>query len=438
MEMRRGWFSSFFGKIWRGASNFLSLTISLFEQGRPIPGRFDTQKFVREAYEGNPLCYAATMEIATSMAEAPLCARIRSSQEEISDANPLAKILKRPNDFQSMPELIIETTVHMIVNGNCYWLLDNDIMPQYVQTLPSHCDQVQPMYKDGNLVYRFTPTGGKYEDFPASRILHFKEAPDLNDPLLRGMSPIVPIRRFIDIHNVLARYVDDFFHNNAVPPAMLIFKNKLTPQDVKRVEQEMRERHSTPGKYHSLGISFGDAHLERLGITVKDLDIKPVLDYVETTILQAFNIPPILVGAQAALGVSGWGNNFQEARLSFQSENLAPRQRLMEQVLNRGLAAKFGSRYEIYFDQSNVLALQGDRVKRREQANEAWNAGAMTLNEWRKEWGMKLLTGPEGDIRKQLNTGGAGTVDPMKKPMASGNGKAADVPANESEYAVAS
>src|ERR1051326_3330388 len=103
-------FQRFLGYVFSRASNFLSMTVPLWQQGIALPGRFDTQRFVTEAFEGNPLCYAATMEIATSMAEAPLCGRIRNSQVEISDANPLAKILDKPNDFQSMPELIIETT----------------------------------------------------------------------------------------------------------------------------------------------------------------------------------------------------------------------------------------------------------------------------------------------------------------------------------------
>lgn len=387
-------------------SNFLTMVVPTWLQGRPIPGRHDIKKFIEEAYEGNGLCYAATMEIATSMAEAPLCVKVRGSEEVVPYENPLMMLLARPNDFQSMPELIIETVAHMLVAGNCYWVMDDPVFPTFVQTLPP--DQVRPAILQGRLWYEFNNWSSPPAWYPAAQILHFREAPDLNDPLGRGLSAIVPIRRFIDIDNVLARYVQDFFSNNAIPPALLIFKNRLTPADQKRVESEMIEKHSTPGNYHKIGISYGDAKLERLGISVKDLDIKPVLDFVETRILQAFNIPPVLIGAQAAMGVSASYSNYREARASFQTENLAPRQKIMAEVLNRGLASKFGDKYCIYFDQTEVMALLEDRQAKRTFALEAWNGGAFTLNQFLRYVGEPEI-GAAGEFRKPQSTGGQGS-----------------------------
>lgn len=249
----------------------------------------------------------------------------------------------------------------------------------------------------------------------------------MQDHTMKGMSPIVPIRRFIDIDNVLARYVQDFFANHAVPPALLIFKNKLNQSEVDRIMTEMKDKYSKPGKYHSLGVSFGDAKLERMGISIKDLDVKPVLDFVETRILQAYNIPPVLIGAQAAMGVSASYSNYREARASFQTENIGPRQKRMVEVLNHGLASRFGLSYEIYFDLSEVKALQEDHAAVKKFALDAWNGGALTLNEFRKMIGLPAITGPEGDQRKVVSLGGAGTSqvgeDEKKKPAVPVNGK---------------
>src|SRR5262245_26031608 len=294
----------FISSLFTRAANFLTYTVPIWQQGIPLPSRYNTQQFISEAFEGNPLCFAATMEIASSMAEAPLRVKNKQSGTPVSDANPLSRLLENPNDLQSMNELIIQTTAELLITGNSYWVFDNAEFPSFIQCLPSHSDQVRPFLKNGRLFYEFLNWGNKSITYPSEQILHFREAPDFQDPILRGMSPLVPIRRFIQIDNILARYIDDFFHNHAVPPALLIFKNKLNTAEMQRVLSEMKEQHATPGKYHSLGISFGDARLERMGISIKDLDIKPVLDFVETRILQAFNVPPILIGAAAAFGVS--------------------------------------------------------------------------------------------------------------------------------------
>src|ERR1041384_8375983 len=129
------------------AENFLSTTIPLWIEGTPLPSRHNISQLIRESYEGNPLCYASTMEIATSMAEAPLCARTKGSKTPVSDANPLAMILEQPNDFQSMPELIVETTAHMLASGNCYWAMNDAQFPTFMQALPIQNDQVRPIFQ---------------------------------------------------------------------------------------------------------------------------------------------------------------------------------------------------------------------------------------------------------------------------------------------------
>lgn len=126
-------------------------------------------------------------------------------------------------------------------------------------------------------------------------------------------------------------------------------------------------------------------------ITPHDAEFLGLLDFTIEDVGRAFGVPIEFIG-----GSRRTYQNLPESSVLIWMQTLEPEATFIAEELTAKLVPLFGGEADfVAFDLSNVSALQEDEAKRWAIARDAIRAGALTVNEWRKEEGLAPL--PWGD-----------------------------------------
>ena len=104
-----------------------------------------------------------------------------------------------------------------------------------------------------------------------------------------------------------------------------------------------------------------------MGLSPKDLDFAEAQNTIAREIVQAFGVPPILVGIH---GDSSF-NNYREARAHFWEDTVLPLAELIRTQFTDWLRRKYQTDCEIFLDLDSIPALTAKREKLWEKISKA-------------------------------------------------------------------
>jgi len=377
-----------------------------WDTGHEVSRPKNYKQFAEEGYETNAIVYSCIEAISNTAAEPRLLAvrvRMDGSEEELPNSHPLVQLLTYPNEEQGIFEFVEEMLVFLSVAGNAYvhklWTGARDVKqlvlvrPDRMSIIPGTQRRVDGyVYKIGEERYRLD----------LLEVIHHKMPHPTND--LYGLAPIQVLAREIDDDNLASDFIGTFLRNMCVPFGVWKVRGvRLKEEQYEHLTEMIMRRFGRKGAKGEWGhgkplIIDEDAEYQQMATTPQAMVFPELRRISEARIHAVFGVPPILTGSLTGLERATYAN-YKEAVQAFWMDTMLPIYRRVESTLTRGLRPHFGDDIKIYFDTSNIAALQEDEAIRWERLMKAYEAGILTLNQVLGEMGYDEI-GAEGNIRK--------------------------------------
>ena len=352
------------------------------------------EAYANEGFNANAVIYSAIMYKVRSITIAPLRAYGGTKEEpELLDADqPLQQLCSRPNRFQSWSEFQALATVYFNLSGNNYTVLERDgdeVVGMY-HLRPDRIFIVPSPNKKQLIGFWYVPEGMAFQDgtpYPPEDIIHIK-LPNPMDPLDGlgyGISPLSPAAHSGDVDNDLTKFFRLFFKGGAMPPGVLSYDVPMIDDDVSRARERWMEIYGGYENWKDIAVLDQGGKYEKVGYTFQEMDVSAIDARNESRIVAPFGVPLNLIESRPSLVQSTY-NNKREDRTMFWEDTMIPELQWFEtdyQYYLQGSGGEF-----VMFDLSKVPALTMTQAERIDKFHVAYQAKAVTTDEYRAELGL--------------------------------------------------
>jgi HK97 family phage portal protein len=357
------------------------------------------QSLVTHGYHKNELMFACISKTANTASQVGMKFYKRDKELEI---HPAKQLIQAPNPFMSEFDFWVANIIYQKLAGVAYWEKERSNGGQLIALWPLRPDWITPIkLKDrvGLAGYEYRPDGGlEKETLPAEDVVAFQ----LWDPLgmFEQWPPVATAARVGDVDNATTDYVKMFMQKGGTPPGILKTKQRIANEDrVEEIRARWRKRYGGKDNWLDPAVLDEDADYQQIGSSFKDMGFETLDARSEARICMVLDVPPILIGAKIGLDRATY-SNYGEARRAWWEDSLVPMYENFEDVVINQILNEFEPGITPAWDYSKVSALQEDRNSRWQRATVAWNAGAITNNEFRAEVGLPERL--EGDVFKSV------------------------------------
>ena len=233
----------------------------------------------------------------------------------------------------------------------------------------------------------------KYETFnyAPNEVIHMRNFnPYCN---FRGLSPLGPIDKIIDIDYQTLLFNKAFFDNDGTPGFMLSTDKSLAKEQVDRIRDWWEKRHKGASKAFRMAVLEGGLKPTTVGATHKDMDFIEQKRFTREEILGIWRAPKALFNITEDLNYA----TFVGQMKMFWIYTLMPILRKIEDGINNGLVTPYDSRIAMRFDTKNVPAFQEDFKEKVDTATKLFNLG-IPLNDINEKLNLGLQEYPWGDV----------------------------------------
>ena len=309
-------------------------------------------------------------------------AYIKEENVEVCDDHEVLRVLEHPmpDADKSRTELIQAIVTNLELDGNAYvekiWSdgdrdkipdkLWAEIDPRKIYVIPGK----------GVVYGGFMYVGSEVKYFLPDDMLAFRYYNPLNP--YYGQSPTRVLRSAIigDIRAVDWNRM--FFENDATPGGLLSSKERLTPSDIRLMEDSWNGRHRGSGREHGIGVIGQGTTFQALSPGHKDMGFKDLRELTQQEVQATYGVPSVVLGNYKD---ANRASAMTQARL-FTTNTVLPRLAKMEGVFDRHFFGIDGE-YKLMFDLSTIEALQED-ILVRARAGHYLKDQRWTVNEIRK------------------------------------------------------
>lgn len=381
-------------------------------------------QFARKGYAGNEIVFSAIELLASSAAEPHITGRrwrrespsIRAEETRLAARghslieinaslirngfilqvpdHPLVRLLNAPNPFMSRGQCWSTVVMDRYLGGNAYLLKARyqdgpfkgavgelwRLRPDRIRIVPD---------KETFCKYEYTIPGTTAITFEHRDVMHFKTRNPLDD--YYGMPPLLTISKRIDIDNFMAGFLQGFFERGGTGPgSILTVKQKLSEQSKTDIRDRFHKQFGGPGGWHEMMIlDQAESTYQQMGLNRGLRDALPAeLDHMsEARIAMVFGIPGSILGLLIGYESSSYANKRADWQVLW-DVTMAPLLCDLDDVLNLSMVPEFGGIDEVYFDLSDIKALQEDVDKLHDRARKNFQVGGWSFEEFRDATGM--------------------------------------------------
>lgn len=352
------------------------------------------ESLVKHGYRKNELIYACISKKANASSQIAMTVR-RNADAEPDENHPLKLLIQQPNPYMSEFDFWSAVIIFQQLAGRALFEKERSKAGQVVRLWPLRPDWTTPV-PQGNLIvaYEFRVPGKTPVTLDAADIVDFS----LLDPFLQfdGWPPAAVAARIGDVDNATTDHIKNIWEHGGIPAGLIKSTQRLVKEQVDVIQSQFLERYGGSANWLKPMVLDTDAEYQKVGFSFQELGFETLDARSEARICMVMDVPPILVGAKVGLDRATYAN-YGEARRAWWQDSLIPMYTSFLDVLQNQLGNEFGDPL-IEFDFNAVPALQEERNSRWQRATVAWNAGAITNNEFRAEVG--LPERPEGDVFK--------------------------------------
>jgi len=358
-----------------------------YRTGRPLWTLYDYASFVNEGFSLNALIYGAIMYKARALTSAPLKAYTgdMDAREEVDPNDPLALLVSRPNEHQSMIEFQQQATVYLNISGNNYTYLKRVAGDEIEAMYNLRPDRIKIVPGERDIKgYRYIPEGATWEEgmpILPKDMIHVKFTNPL-DPLEGmgpGLSPISALARNGDVDNAVSYFLKNLFDRGLMQNVFIKYSVPLTDELISSAKERWREAYGGSQEGWLDPVVLGEeGEVKALGYQFDQLGFDGIDSRNETRILGPFGVPPILIGSRVGLDRATY-SNYQEARQAFWEDTFVPELRLFEVDYAYHLNNPDRDVW-VAFDMTEVPALKSDVVPLVNAAHQLWTMGVPALS----------------------------------------------------------
>ena len=309
------------------------------------------------------------------------------------DEPRIPTVLLRPNATETWGDLIELTQVHLDLAGRAFWhLITNGPGGNVVGIQSINPDWIsKAVYNDARtqlIGWELSASGTRREVLPADDVVLFRY-PDPIDPT-GGISPIRAVAMSADMDTYSRAYAASHLRNHAQPTGILTTENELTRDQAATLADAWRETHAGTDRIQVLGKG---AQFQTLSAHIKDLEFLNLARVSRDQILAAYHVPASKLG----LVEDASRANGEESDRVYSSLCLGPRLRRYHEPITLRVLPRLGldpSRFCFEFDPVEVA----DKTFDRDAAQAAFQAGAITLDEYRERIGFPPADNGSGAV----------------------------------------
>ena len=242
---------------------------------------------------------------------------INGEQEYIEiESHEVLDRLDRLNAFTSFTDAVYSTQTFKDMAGDCFWYIDD--AKQNIYILEPNKVKVLFDYIGGGGVkitgYKYTTiVDGKerVETYAPEQVVPFKNPNPLNP--VRGMGLIAMALAAIDTDLYAEDFNKRFFLNNATPDTVLRTDQKINPDNMRRLEADLKRRFGGTRNAHKTMILEGGLDIKALNSTQRDMEFIEQSKWVRDKMMSIFGNTKVSLGitedvnrANAEASLYGW------------------------------------------------------------------------------------------------------------------------------------
>lgn len=300
-------------------------------------------------------------------------------------------LINRPNSYYTRSDLWSATLLSWFVDGNAYWYIARSASGQPLELWYLPHTQVTVVAgkttQDYISHYEYRQSGSVLR-LQRDEIVHFRNGMNPAAPQC-GLSPLRTLLRELLTDQEASTYTAAVLQNMGIPGALI---SPADPQAI--IPAEQAELIKTTYQQRITGRERGSAVVFPTGVRVDYPDVNPermllarLREVPESRIAAAFNLPPVILGFLTGLQYTATYNNMTEARDAAYESGILPLQRRFAETL--ALQFRLRENERLYWDNSEVRALQDDVEKTARWLNIGVAGGWIKLSEARARMGLE-------------------------------------------------
>lgn len=326
----------------------------------------------------------------------------RKSEWETEYGHPLRQLLMRPNPEMTQAEFLGVWLASEQICGIFCAEIERNRRGKPIALHPLDPTSMQRL-DDGRWLWR---SGGQEVIFEESD-LFVSFLPDPQCPW-RPLAPLQVALGPIEADWMQNAFVRAFFKNGGVPSGLIKVKGVLAGEDGKKraeaIKQNWIRNRGILGRFFGAPEVFDDnATYEKVGSNLDELEGGTLRGQNEARICGVFGVPPLLVSAYVGLENVNQRASAIESQRDFWANKMSPVFKRMRTKLQWTLLLEWETEpairsesVRVFWDMSNVVALQETMAEKHLRAREDFRAGAVTLDEFREAIGKPPLPNGQG------------------------------------------
>ena len=177
-------------------------------------------------------------------------AKANGGRERVTNSD-LSRVIKEPNDYQSISDFLLNLVRSLYVDGNAYALALRNNRFEVDSLHLMHAKSSTPIVRDGEIFYslggneiisqRIAGASDRIITVPARDVLHVKFHTSIPNSL-KGESPLRAVGLDLATSNEMAAQNLAFYRNQAKPSFVLTTDQKYTAEQMKALHDAMNNR----------------------------------------------------------------------------------------------------------------------------------------------------------------------------------------------------
>lgn len=339
------------------------------------------------------LIMAAITAVGNSASEAELQVREQQGNEEvIVDDHALVKLWYRPNPFYDSATLIKAVAASWVICDNAFILKERNDQGRVIQLWYEPHKTIKAVTEkdsDDFISYYEVARGTDKIRYEVEDVIHFRNglSPDDNR---YGLASTPAIFREIFGDNESANWYANLMENDAAFRYFLSVDNKagdLGQEDINNIKKLLMAQIKGDKKFTPPVIT--NATPQKLQFSPNELDLRRMRYLAEERFCAVKGIPGTVMEFGSAGEHSIYNNVFQSEQ-RFTNNYLVPFWKHLAEMLTHSLLPEFDSnpKHYVYYDTSDVKALQEDESLKHKRIREDYLGGIITRSESRRAIGL--------------------------------------------------
>jgi HK97 family phage portal protein len=332
--------------------------------------------------------------------------------------HPVARVLRKPNSWQTRCELVGMVEAHRILRGNGYmWKnLVSGIAPgdggdrlQVAELIPLHPDRLESTEPDefgAPTLYKLHRKTGAPVPLPALEVVHLK-ALSTNGRV--GRSLLQDLREVIGGALATQEHANSLWSRDATPTVALKHPKTLNDKGRENLEKSWEATYGQTKDKRRVAVLEEGMEIQQLSLSPEDGQFLQTQQDLREQLAAALRLPPFMMGLSAKQ--TSWGTGIEQQQIGIHVFTLGPDVVVWEQRLDLDLLTrpeKFGIKFRVNG------TMRGDAASRSEFYWRMVQMGAMSPNDVRAFEDMNPT--PDGDVYLQPTNLAPLGFDPTKPP----------------------